>query len=231
MPYSSKAQQRWAHTKKGIKALGGLAKVSEWDKASKGLKLPSRAKRVPSRAALVKEHKELVKVLRTGSKTQLQKEAKEQSRELAQLAKTKRVPIIVSNKMKGTYGMTEYKNKNGKDVATKVKINVKEHKKDGRVDKAELASTIKHELLHVKYPKMTEKEVYKRTAKTKIPQMEQSKLLAKLPSRPVDKKVESLKRKFKMNPEEKVVPGTFINKINAQKELSRKEKVSFMGLV
>lgn len=42
MPYKSLAQERWAHTKAGIKALGGKKKVKEWDRASKGLKLPKR---------------------------------------------------------------------------------------------------------------------------------------------------------------------------------------------
>ena len=45
MPYKSDAQRRWAHTSKGVKALGGKAKVSEWDSASKGLKLPERKKK------------------------------------------------------------------------------------------------------------------------------------------------------------------------------------------
>lgn len=43
MPYKSKAQERWAHTEKGKKALGGDAKVAEWDSASKGRKLPEKA--------------------------------------------------------------------------------------------------------------------------------------------------------------------------------------------
>jgi hypothetical protein len=41
-PYSSEAQRRWAHTEKGKKALGGAEKVREWDKESKGKKLPER---------------------------------------------------------------------------------------------------------------------------------------------------------------------------------------------
>ena len=45
MPYKSKRQRRWAHTKAGIKALGGKAKVAEWDSASKGMKLPEKAKK------------------------------------------------------------------------------------------------------------------------------------------------------------------------------------------
>lgn len=45
MPYKSLAQERWAHTKAGLKALGGKKKVAEWDKASKGLKLPKKLKK------------------------------------------------------------------------------------------------------------------------------------------------------------------------------------------
>lgn len=41
-PYVSDAQRRWAHTKAGTKALGGEAKVREWDKESKGKDLPKR---------------------------------------------------------------------------------------------------------------------------------------------------------------------------------------------
>lgn len=43
MPYKSEAQERWAHTPTGTKALGGSSKVAEWDAASKGKSLPSRA--------------------------------------------------------------------------------------------------------------------------------------------------------------------------------------------
>ncbi len=39
-PYESDAQRKWAHTEAGTKALGGKAKVAEWDAASKGKKLP-----------------------------------------------------------------------------------------------------------------------------------------------------------------------------------------------
>lgn len=35
MPYESKAQQRWAHTPTGLAALGGMARVHEWDEATK----------------------------------------------------------------------------------------------------------------------------------------------------------------------------------------------------
>ena len=42
MPFKSKVQRGWAHTPAGTKALGGKAKVAEWDQASKGKKLPAR---------------------------------------------------------------------------------------------------------------------------------------------------------------------------------------------
>jgi hypothetical protein len=42
MPYTSDAQRRWAHTEAGTKALGGPAKVKEWDRASKGKDLPMK---------------------------------------------------------------------------------------------------------------------------------------------------------------------------------------------
>lgn len=42
MPYESLAQERWAHTPAGTKALGGKDKVAEWDSATKGKKLPQR---------------------------------------------------------------------------------------------------------------------------------------------------------------------------------------------
>jgi hypothetical protein len=42
MPYESLAQERWAHTSAGTKALGGKQKVAEWDAATKGKKLPEK---------------------------------------------------------------------------------------------------------------------------------------------------------------------------------------------
>ena len=49
MPYKSKSQERWAHTAKGKEALGGEAKVHEWDEATKGKKLPERAPHPPAK--------------------------------------------------------------------------------------------------------------------------------------------------------------------------------------
>lgn len=45
MPYVSRKQQAWAHTKRGTKALGGKSKVEEWDTASKGKKLPEHVRK------------------------------------------------------------------------------------------------------------------------------------------------------------------------------------------
>lgn len=42
MPWLSKAQQRWGHSV-GQKALGGQAKVAEWDKATTFKALPEKA--------------------------------------------------------------------------------------------------------------------------------------------------------------------------------------------
>lgn len=43
MPFKSKAQQKWAYTPQGMKALGGPAKVAEWQKATGKVKLPAKA--------------------------------------------------------------------------------------------------------------------------------------------------------------------------------------------
>jgi hypothetical protein len=40
MPWESGAQRGWGHTPEGEKALGGPAKVAEWDAASKGQHVP-----------------------------------------------------------------------------------------------------------------------------------------------------------------------------------------------
>ena len=45
MPWKSQAQRKWGNSPAGIKALGGKANVEEWNKATKGKKLPKRAKK------------------------------------------------------------------------------------------------------------------------------------------------------------------------------------------
>lgn len=40
MPFESTAQNAWAHTPEGVKALGGEAKVKEWEHATDYSHLP-----------------------------------------------------------------------------------------------------------------------------------------------------------------------------------------------
>ena len=42
MPWASKSQARWGHSPTGVKALGGAAKVSEWDQATPKGSLPDK---------------------------------------------------------------------------------------------------------------------------------------------------------------------------------------------
>lgn len=42
MPWKSAAQARWGHSAAGVQALGGKAKVAEWDRATHGKRLPKR---------------------------------------------------------------------------------------------------------------------------------------------------------------------------------------------
>ena len=43
MPWKSEQQRKWGHTKEGIKALGGIKAVQEWNNATKGKRLPKVA--------------------------------------------------------------------------------------------------------------------------------------------------------------------------------------------
>ena len=137
----------------------------------------------------------------------------------------KKAKIVINNHLKGDFGAMNPK-------TNKVEINIKAHKGD----KAELASTIKHELMHVKHPKMTEKTVYKKTAKTKIPEGEQHKLLAKLRHKKLNYKMGAMKRKYKLGRGSQE-PGTFIKLAQAKKAVSPVKpvgsirKISMAGLV
>ena len=42
MPFKSKAQNAWAHTPAGTKALGGKSKVKEWEGATDYKRLPAK---------------------------------------------------------------------------------------------------------------------------------------------------------------------------------------------
>ena len=131
--------------------------------------------------------------------------------------------FVINNKMRGSYGRTDTK-------TNKVEINLKAHKKHGKLDRAELASTVKHELLHVKHPKMTEKEAYKKSRKTKLSFGEQQKLLSKMRMKKINYKIGSAKRKLGVTKKEKVVPGSLINKAKSMKDHSVM-KTAFVGLV
>lgn len=43
MPFKSEAQRKWAYTKQGTKALGGIQAVREWEQATGNKKLPKVA--------------------------------------------------------------------------------------------------------------------------------------------------------------------------------------------
>lgn len=45
MPFKSEAQRKWAYTKEGTKALGGVKAVEEWQKATGNKKLPKYVKK------------------------------------------------------------------------------------------------------------------------------------------------------------------------------------------
>lgn len=129
----------------------------------------------------------------------------------------KKIKLKVNNKLKGALGSSDFKK--GNIPTGKIEINIKRHKGD----KAELASTIKHEMYHVKHPKATEKETYKATAKTKISPAEQTALLAKLRMKSLNYKSGAIKRKFKMG-NTSTKAGDMITRMNEQKSSNIKRK-------
>lgn len=172
MPYQSLAQEHFFHSAGAKRAGITKSMVKEWDRATKGRKLPLRKKKAK---------------------------------------------IVVNNRLKGSFGAMNPK-------TNKVEINIKAHKKYGKLDRAELASTVKHELMHVTRPKMTEKEVYKKTAKTKITEGEQNKLIAKLRKKTNHYKVGAYKRKFKLGRRD-LQPGELFNSNRSQKA-----RIAIMGM-
>lgn len=111
-----------------------------------------------------------------------------------------------------------------------IEVNKKAHKGDMK----ELASTVLHETLHVKHPKMTEKEVYKASAKTKIDPDERRALLARLRGARITKTANALRKKYKVEGSE---PGAIYQKANAQKPIREKgsnpslQKIEIMGIM
>lgn len=131
--------------------------------------------------------------------------------------KKKRLKIGVDNKLKGSFGETIIE----KGKPTVININVKKHKGD----KAELADTIKHELMHAKHPKMHEKTVYKKVPKV-ISQSEQNKLISLLRMKKLNNKMGAVKRKLKIGAV-KTEPGELISKA----KMNTRTRDSIMGLV
>lgn len=131
--------------------------------------------------------------------------------------KKKKLKIGVDNKLKGAYGETTIE----KGKPTIVRINVKKHKGD----KAELADTIKHELMHAQHPKMHEKTVYKRVPKVISPK-EQDNLISKLRMKKLNNKMGAVKRKLKIGAV-KTQPGDLISRA----KMNTRTRDSIMGLV
>lgn len=133
----------------------------------------------------------------------------------------KKAKFILKKKLKDKHGvyLADTDEKTG---VIRINTGAKAHK-----DKAELASTVKHELLHLRHPNMTEKQVYKRTAKTKIPYAEQQKLLSKIRNKRMNYKMGAQKRKLKIKWGTKVEPGDIIKGANA----NTRKRVAIMGMV
>lgn len=141
------------------------------------------------------------------------------------------IPVVVNNKMRDVYGATTFAGGNKKwsksDKAVKVEINLKHH----HAGPKQVASTIKHELLHVKNPKMTEKTVYKRSQKRHISDSEARRLIAKLRTKKLNYKAGTIKRKLKIKASDKVEPGSLIKKANEIRHMDPRKRTAFMGLV
>lgn len=127
----------------------------------------------------------------------------------------KKAKFKVNNKMKA-YGQMDPKTNN-------IEVNLKKH----RGDKRELADTIKHEMLHVKHPKASEKEVTK-LSQPELSRKEQDQLIAKIRMKKINQKMGAIKRKYKMDPADNS-PGSLIKKSNESK--LTKQRVAIMGMV
>lgn len=128
--------------------------------------------------------------------------------------KTKKSKVVVNNKMK-CYGQMDTK-------TNLIEVNVKKHKND----KTELANTIHHEMLHVKYPKMKEKEVKDKADRDTVSmsQTEKDRLVAKIRMKKINYKSGAIKRKLHMS-SSKTKPGDLIESSNKLK------RIGIMGLI
>lgn len=55
MPFKSEAQNAWGHTPEGIKALGGVDKVKEWESGTDYSKLPKHVIRDSKKKEVMKK--------------------------------------------------------------------------------------------------------------------------------------------------------------------------------
>jgi hypothetical protein len=83
--------------------------------------------------------------------------------------------VLIDNSLKDEKGKPIFGETDTKKRT--IKINVKHNKQSKK--RGELADTISHELLHAKTPRLSEKQVYKRTAK--LPAKQKVKNLKYLP--------------------------------------------------
>lgn len=233
MPYASNAQRRFFHSPGAKRAGISKATVKEFDRASKGMKLPAKKKKtIPQlyRAAtkgiqnygrnLARNERANMSAFRSGAKpyygtsNPFPNPFSAKSYQKTKAKHKKKPKVGVDNKMKGSYGETIIK----KGQPPVIKINVKKHKGN----RAELADTIKHELMHAKHPKMHEKTVYKKTGK--IGYAEQERLISRLRTKTLNYKKGAAKRKFKMG-RVSTQPGDLISKANDAR------RTAIMGMV
>ena len=57
MPWKSLSQKEWGHSPEGVRALGGIENVLEWDRATKGRFLPRYVKKSKSKSYRLLTHK------------------------------------------------------------------------------------------------------------------------------------------------------------------------------
>lgn len=121
--------------------------------------------------------------------------------------KKKKAKVMVNNKIRA-FGQMDPK-------TNVVEINVRKHKGD----KTELANSIHHELLHVKYPNMKEKEVANKADKETLQMSpaEKNALVAKVRGKKLHYKQGAMKRKFKLGRMD-AEPGTFISQVNENRQ-------------
>ena len=124
------------------------------------------------------------------------------------------VKVKKSRKKKGIFVNNKLR-EFGNEENGRIEINIRKHKGD----KAELADTLKHELLHRRHEKAHEKTIYKKTrlAMDKMSYAEKEAMVKKIRMKKLNYKSGAIKRKLKINRHDKVAPGDMIKKANLSK--------------